>query len=130
MLKQRDFWLKGAAGYLVVLLISFISQTESYYIAGLVPLFPLFGIIAQILVHKEQGIDSLRETVLFGMFSTFPYLIYLLAVFLLIDYLPFYVTLASGVALWAVVAWVQIKSWARLCRLVGFERPTLVPKEA
>ncbi len=39
--------IKAALGALVVLLIGVLAKTKNYYIAGLIPLFPTFALIAQ-----------------------------------------------------------------------------------
>ena len=41
--------IKAALGALVVLLIGILAKTKNYYIAGLIPLFPTFALIATIL---------------------------------------------------------------------------------
>ncbi|EPD5943814.1 GlpM family protein, partial [Escherichia coli] len=38
--------IKAALGALVVLLIGVLAKTKNYYIAGLIPLFPTFALIA------------------------------------------------------------------------------------
>ncbi len=54
-------------------------KTKNYAIAGLVPLFPTFALIAHYIVASERGIEALRATIVFGMWSILPYFIYLLS---------------------------------------------------
>ncbi|KHH51267.1 GlpM family protein, partial [Escherichia coli] len=52
--------IKAALGALVVLLIGVLAKTRNYYIAGLIPLFPTFALIAHYIVASERGIEALR----------------------------------------------------------------------
>ncbi|EJX5041238.1 GlpM family protein, partial [Salmonella enterica] len=47
--------IKAALGALVVVLIGLLSKTKNYYIAGLIPLFPTFALIAHYIVASERG---------------------------------------------------------------------------
>nr|WP_263294518.1 GlpM family protein [Salmonella enterica] len=69
--------IKAALGALVVVLIGLLSKTKNYYIAGLIPLFPTFALIAHYIVASERGIDAMRTTIVFSMWSIIPYFIYL-----------------------------------------------------
>lgn len=71
--------LKAALGALVVVFIGLLAKTKNYYIAGLIPLFPTFALIAHYIVASERGIEALRTTIVFGMWSIIPYFIYLLS---------------------------------------------------
>lgn len=69
--------IKAALGALVVLLIGVLAKTKNYYIAGLIPLFPTFALIAHYIVASERGIEALRATIIFSMWSIIPYFVYL-----------------------------------------------------
>lgn len=45
--------VKALIGALVVVLIGLLAKSRSYYIAGLVPLFPTFALIAHYIVGSE-----------------------------------------------------------------------------
>ncbi|RAT61697.1 GlpM family protein, partial [Lonsdalea populi] len=77
--------LKAVLGALVVVLIGLLAKTRNYYIAGLVPLFPTFALIAHYIVGTERGLDALRSTILFGIWSVIPYLIYLISLYYFTD---------------------------------------------
>lgn len=122
MNKQRiNFLLKGLIGSFIVLIIVFLSKTDNYYIAGLIPLFPSFGILAQIIVYNEKGIEALKETILFGMFSIIPYLLYLLGIYYTIDLYGFFISIIVGIVLWTLSAIILIKNWDRICLLFSFK---------
>lgn len=53
--------IKAALGALVVLLIGVLAKTKNYYIAGLIPLFPTFALIAHYIVASERGIEALPQ---------------------------------------------------------------------
>ena len=61
--------IKAALGALVVVLIGVLAKTKNYYIAGLIPLFPTFALIAHYIVASERGIEALRATIIFSMWS-------------------------------------------------------------
>lgn len=67
---------KAALGALVVVLIGLLAKTKNYYIAGLIPLFPTFALIAHYIVASERGIEALRTTIIFSMWSIIPYFVY------------------------------------------------------
>ncbi len=74
--KKMGLVIKAALGALVVLLIGVLAKTKNYYIAGLIPLFPTFALIAHYIVASERGIEALRATIIFSMWSIIPYFVY------------------------------------------------------
>ena len=69
--------LKCLLGAAVVLLIAMLSKSKAFYIAGLVPLFPTFALIAHVIVAQQQGAAALQKMALFGLWALIPYAIYL-----------------------------------------------------
>ncbi|PKH24220.1 hypothetical protein CIG19_07215 [Enterobacterales bacterium CwR94] len=104
-------FLKAVLGAAIVVLISFLSKTRNYYIAGLVPLFPTFALIAHAIVASERGTDALRQTILFGMWSIIPYFVYLLSLWYFVGTMRLSYALTGAVLCWVVVAWIVIKVW-------------------
>jgi membrane protein GlpM len=70
---------KSLLGALAVLLIALLSKSKTFFIAGLVPLFPTFALIAHYIVGTERSAPDLRTTALFGLWSLLPYAVYLLS---------------------------------------------------
>ncbi|HJU99227.1 MAG TPA: GlpM family protein [Burkholderiaceae bacterium] len=105
--------LKCLLGALAVLLIALLSKSKNYYIAGLVPLFPTFALIAHAIVGGERGAAELRTTALFGLCALLPYAVYLLAVFWLSVRLSLAATLTSATVAWTVAAGVLLVLWSR-----------------
>lgn len=96
--------LKALVGALVVVLIGILSKSRNYYMAGLVPLFPTFALIAHYVVGTERSLDALRMTILFGMWAVIPYLAYLISLYLLLNWLRLPLALAVAVVCWSVTA--------------------------
>jgi membrane protein GlpM len=96
-----SLFFKCVLGAVAVLLIALLSKTKSFFVAGLVPLFPTFALIAHYIVGTERSAVDLRATALFGLWSLLPYAVYLLVVYAL--------SVRTGLAatlLWAMLAWV------------------------
>ncbi|XBS71850.1 GlpM family protein [Acerihabitans sp. KWT182] len=105
--------LKALTGAIVVLLIALLSKTRNYYLAGLLPLFPTFALIAHYIVGNERGPEALRTTILFGIWAVIPYLSYLVSLYFLIGSLRLSYALLCAVLFWAVAAWLLILVWRR-----------------
>ena len=106
--------LKCLLGALAVLLIALLSKSRSFYIAGLVPLFPTFALIAHYIVGSERSAADLRVTALFGLWSLAPYAIYLLTVYWLSVRYSLTVTLLAATLAWVVAALLMLLAWSRL----------------
>ncbi|MEA3289468.1 MAG: GlpM family protein [Campylobacterota bacterium] len=115
------FLSKGLIGAVVVLMLIVLSKTDNYYIAGLIPLFPSFGILAHIIVYKDRGIDALKETILFGIFSIIPYFLYLIGIYYSILYYNFFTSILIGILLWIISSIILIKSWDFICSKLGYK---------
>ncbi|MDU4352768.1 GlpM family protein [Phytobacter diazotrophicus] len=106
--------IKATIGALVVLLIGLLSKTKNYYIAGLIPLFPTFALIAHYIVATERGVDALRTTIVFGMWSIIPYFLYLLSLWYFTGFMRVGCALGAAVLCWCLSAWLLIFIWSRL----------------
>lgn len=109
-----DLILKAALGGAVVVLLALLAKTRNYYIAGLVPLFPTFALIAHYIVGKGRSLDDLKATIVFGMWSIIPYFVYLAALYLLVDRMRLEISLALATVAWLVAATVLVSVWVRL----------------
>lgn len=104
---------KSVIGAAVVVLIALLSRTRNYYIAGLVPLFPTFALLAHYIVASERGTAALRTTVIFGMWAIIPYFVYLLTLWYFSSLMRVPLALVSAVSCWGVAAWLLIVCWTR-----------------
>jgi membrane protein GlpM len=105
--------VKALVGALMVLLIGVLARTRNYYIAGLLPLFPTFALMAHYFVGSERGTADLKATILFGMWAVVPYLAYLASVYWLVDRLPLVPALLAALLVWCVVAAAAVMLWQR-----------------
>ena len=106
-----SLFLKSLMGAFVVVLIALLSKSKAFYIAGLVPLFPTFALIAHVIVANDQGASALQKTALFGLWSLIPYLIYLLLVYLLATRMSLTACLSVATLSWVFAAAVLIYAW-------------------
>jgi membrane protein GlpM len=104
-----SLFVKSLVGAVAVL----VSRSRLFYVAGLVPLFPTFALIAHYIVGSERSGAALKTTALFGLWSLIPYAIYLLAVYLLSERLPLLATLVAATACWMAAAAVLLLCWGR-----------------
>ena len=104
-------FLKSVMGAAVVLLITILSKSKAFYIAGLVPLFPTFALIAHVIVSQEKGTEALKQTALFGMWSLIPYFIYLLMVYLLATRMSVLSCLSVATLCWVIAAAGLVYGW-------------------
>ena len=109
-----DLILKAALGAGVVIILAMLAKTKNYYIAGLVPLFPTFALIAHYIVGKGRSLDDLKTTIVFGMWSIIPYFIYLAALYVLVDRMRLEASLALATVAWLMAATVLVSVWVRL----------------
>ncbi len=103
--------IKAAIGALVVVLIALLAKSRNYYIAGLVPLFPTFALIAHYIVATERSIEALRTTIVFGIWAIIPYFIYLISLYWLVGSMRLTFALVCTVLCWIVAAWLLIIAW-------------------
>ena len=109
-----DLILKAALGAGVVIILAMLAKTKNYYIAGLVPLFPTFALIAHYIVGKSRSVDDLKTTIVFGMWSIIPYFVYLAALSVLVDRMRLEASLALAAVAWLMAATVLVSVWVRL----------------
>jgi membrane protein GlpM len=109
-----DLIFKAALGAGVVVLLAILSKTRNYYIAGLVPLFPTFALIAHYIVGKGRSVADLKATIVFGMWSIIPYFVYLATLYLLVERLRLETSLALATVAWLMAASVLVTLWVRM----------------
>ncbi|HDL9482642.1 TPA: GlpM family protein [Vibrio cholerae] len=102
-------FFKCLLGALAVLIIALLSKTKSFFISGLVPLFPTFALIAHYIVGTERTMEDLRTTALFGLYSLIPYAVYYFSYRLSLTG-----TLVCATLVWLVFAALLLVGWTRL----------------
>lgn len=109
-----SLFMKSLLGATAVLLIALLSKSRNYFIAGLVPLFPTFALIAHYIVGTDRTMDHLRTTALFGLCSLVPYAAYLLAVYSFSYSFSLTGTLLASTGIWIGFALILTILWSRL----------------
>lgn len=109
-----SLFLKCLLGALAVLIIALLSRSRSFFVAGLVPLFPTFALIAHYIVGTERSAADLRATALFGLWSLVPYAVYLASVYWLSVRFALVATLAWATLAWTLCAVLILVAWYRL----------------
>ena len=99
---MTSLFLKSLLDTVAVLIFDILSKSKSFYIAGLVPLFSTFALIAHCTVGSERDMEALRKKALFGIYSLIPYTAYLISVFYLSYRLSLVGTLTAATLVWVV----------------------------
>lgn len=107
-------FLKSLLGAAAVLIIALLSKTSNFFVAGLVPLFPTFALIAHYIVGSERSPADLRTTALFGLWSLIPYAIYLIVVYALSIRTSLTATLLLATVGWTIAALILLLAWTRI----------------
>jgi membrane protein GlpM len=111
--------VRAILGAAAVVVITLLSRSRHFVLAGLVPLFPMFALIAHYIMGTERTTGDLRETVLFGLWALAPYAVYLGALYVLSARLPLVKALAGALLLWCVAAVVLVMAWQRIRQPAG-----------
>lgn len=106
--------IRALIGAFAVVLIAILSKSKNYFIAALVPLFPTFGLIAHYTVGIERSPAELKTMVIFGMWCSLPYYVYLLSVYFLIDRMNLAAALTSAVLFWFLASIILVVVWMRV----------------
>jgi len=109
-----DLALKAFAGAAVVVVIQLLARSKHVYLAGLVPLFPTFALVAHYFVGTQRGTHDLKQTIRFGMWSLLPYWIYLAVLYVLVDRWPLPLALGTAVGVWFIAALALMFIWNRI----------------
>jgi len=96
--------LNALLGAAVAVVIAYISRSQLYVLAGLAMFFPTFGLFAYILAFREGGQSQVKEVVLFSFISIIPYLLYLVAMYVLLGKMRFSYTMLLSLGVWSIGA--------------------------
>lgn len=106
-----DLLLKALIGAVVVIGIQLVARSSRPYLAGLVPLFPTFTLIAHYIVGSQRPVGDLKATIRFGMASLFPYCAYMMVLYVLVDRVRLLWALVAATLAWLLVAVVLVRLW-------------------
>ena len=108
---MANLMLKILLGVVIIILIQLLAKTENYYIAGLVPLFPTFTLMSHYIVGTQRTTGELKATIRFGMVAIVPYMVYMLALYVLVDRVKLVPALLIATLCWAIAAMVLVALW-------------------
>ncbi len=102
---------KGLLGAIVSIGIHIAAKSRFFFIAGLLPLFPAFALIAHWSVGQERGLSDLRVCIIFTMLSLIPYAAYLISMLVCIERYSLGRSLMLSSIIWLVFAAALIIAW-------------------
>ncbi|MFZ6690614.1 GlpM family protein [Undibacterium sp. SXout20W] len=111
---MTSLFFKCLTGAFAVLLITLASKSRYFVLAGLVPLFPTFALIAHVVIGTSRSVTDLQTTALFGLCSLIPYAAYLATVYFLSVRTSLSITLTAAVVMWMVSASCMLLVWFRI----------------
>ncbi|WP_157288499.1 GlpM family protein [Uliginosibacterium gangwonense] len=111
---------KSSIGFFLVLLIQLAARSKWYYLSALLPLFPSMALFSYYFVGQNHSVETLQETIVFGMFSLLPYFCFLLALYFSVRGFRIVPALWLASGAWLVVAAVQIQAWPWVRAALGF----------
>lgn len=91
--------IKAALGALVVLLIGVLAKRKLLYRRA-DSTFPDLALIAHYIVASERGIEALRATIIFSMWSIIPYFVYLVSLWYFTGMMRLPAAFVGSVACW------------------------------
>ncbi len=106
-----ELFVKALIGAGLVITIDFVSKSDNFYLAGLIPLIPSFSLIAHIIVGTTRTESDLRTTILFGALSLLPFLGYLLILYFLCNRLKLFSAITIALFGWLTLAGLLIVFW-------------------
>jgi membrane protein GlpM len=108
---MMSLFFKCLMGAFAVFLIAMASKSRYFVLAGLVPLFPTFALIAHFVVGTTRTPSALQTTALFGLWSMAPYAAYLFAVYWFSTRTSLAITLGAATCLWVGAAATMLFVW-------------------
>lgn len=105
------YLINALAGAVVAVAIAYVGRTSVFFLAGLIPLFPTFGLFAHVSAFQNGGVPQLKEVIIFGMISLFPYFAYLGALLFTIPHMRFAFAIALALVFWSAAALTIIYLW-------------------
>ena len=110
-----DIALKGALGAAVAIALHYSINSKYSYLAGLIPLFPTFALVAHMMFASSGRTLDMQISAQFGLLSLFPYAAYLVLVWVLANRLNIWLALGISIIGWVGVVVIVLLSWRWLC---------------
>ena len=103
--------LSGLLGALIAMTLVAVSGSSVSFLAGLVALFPAFGLLAHVVSFHEGGAEQVRTVALFGLLSLLPYAAYLTIMVMSVERFGLGRSLTLALLAWAGFAAVAVLLW-------------------
>jgi membrane protein GlpM len=88
----------------LTLAMALFAKSRNFFVAGVLPLFPTFAILAYYFIGQERTVAELKTVVLFTMYALLPYLGYLTAMYVLLGRYSLNQSLIYAAVVWFVLA--------------------------
>lgn len=105
--------IKGLLGALVVVLIGVLAKNQKLRYRWPGPAVSHLCAHRPLYCRQRAGIEALRATIVFGMWSILPYFIYLLSLWYFTGIMRLPLALAGAVGCWGLCARLLILGWSR-----------------
>ncbi len=99
----RDIIIKSALGGVVIALLLSLGRLKQFTAVGVLITVPTISLYTFWMIGTQYGADKMRQSVYAGIWSAFPWMIYLLVVYLLAGRVPVWKALAGGVLTYLIL---------------------------
>lgn len=106
-----DLLVKAVVGASFVVLISVLTKTRYYFLAGLLPLFPTFTLLSHYIVGTTNTPQEFRAVIVFGMLSLIPYFLYLATVYMMYNKTGLGKSMSAGLVVWSAASLILVFLW-------------------
>lgn len=110
-----DIIVRATLGGVLIAALLSLARLRQYVLTGLLVSMPVVSLYTWWWIGHEQGAASLRVAVRAAIFGAIPWAVYLAVVYGLAGRVPLWLALASGWAVWLVIAlvfWVVLQGRA------------------
>lgn len=104
---------KALLGAALLVGLHYLTKTRSYYLAHLALSCPILSVFAHYFIGVERDQESLRQTVLFGMFALLPFLAYMVTLYLIVNRMRLKEALVYASGAWFLSALVLALLWKK-----------------
>lgn len=96
--------------------IDLVSQTDNYFIAGLMLSFPGLSMVAYYFLAEKGGKLEVIQTTTFALWSLIPFAIFLLALHVMLKKMSFTIAMVVAFVVWLLAALVLLVLWQRFTK--------------
>ena len=93
------------------MLLAVIAKSKFLFIAGLIPLFPTFAVMAHVIAGNTGGPEAVKQVAWFGMLAIIPYSGYLLTMIHTVEQYRMSLAITFSVGAWIVLSAIIVFLW-------------------